>query len=312
MNTEIIKLDDILEKKDSEKNAVAIGFFDGVHIGHKKLLNQMVSYAKSAKVPSIIFTFDNSPKQILCPDLFKGYLNERNEKLTILKQFNSSKIVTAKFSLDFAKINYNDFIKKILVDKLNAGYVFVGYNFTFGANREGNVNLLRKELSKYGINCFIMEQCKVNGEAVSSSAIKSYVEQGDFLNANLLLGREFAYGGIVEHGDARGRTMGFPTANLPLKNTVKVLPPNGVYACFTDTEGKTYPSVVNMGVRPTFDRKIHLLEAHLIGYSGNLYDQAIRVRFVKMLRPEIKFQSMDELISQIATDKEAATKILSA
>ena len=142
--------------------------------------------------------------------------------------------------------------------------------------------------------------------------IKNAIEEGNFDVANTLLGREFAYGGTVEHGDARGRTMGFPTANLPLKDTLKVLPPNGVYACFTDTETGIFPSVVNMGFRPTFDRNIHLLEAHLIGFSGNLYDQAIRVRFVKMLRPEIKFHSMNELISQIATDKDAATKILSA
>lgn len=310
MSTEITRLENVSPTADIDANAVAIGFFDGVHFGHKKLLNQMQNFALSNKLKTVVFTFDNSPKQLLCPDLFKGYLTERNEKFSLLKKFNISKIVTTKFDLNFANINYKDFVKKILIDKLNANAVFVGYNFTFGSNREGNANLLKKELSNYGIKCFIVEQCKINGEAVSSSAIRATIEEGNFDKANLFLGREFAFGGTVEHGDARGRTMGFPTANLPLKDTFKVLPPNGVYACYTDTTTGTYPSVVNMGFRPTFDKDIHLLEAHLIDFSGNLYDQAIRVRFVKKLRPEIKFHSMDELIEQISTDKNATIKLL--
>jgi riboflavin kinase/FMN adenylyltransferase len=186
----------------------------------------------------------------------------------------------------------------------------VGFNFCFGAKRSGNAKMLSELLNSKGRDCRIIEPVKINGEIVSSSIIREAVAQGDFVRANTFLGRESAFSGEVVHGDHRGRQMGFPTANLLLEKSEKILPPNGVYACYADTPKGSFKAMVNVGIRPTFNRSGHLLEAHLFDFDDDLYHRTIRIRFVKRIREEKKFPDMNRLIKQLRRDQASAQGIL--
>ena len=300
----------LTEKINLDSTAVALGFFDGVHLGHMELIGRMLAYAKSQNLPSIVFTFDKSPKQVLEQD-FDGYLTTPREKFELLSEIGPDKVCYIPFTKDFASMSKEDFVKEILVDKLNAKAVFAGFNFCFGINKSGNSENLKKELNKYNRECHIIEPVKdENNMTISSSAIRQIVRNGDIPLANSLLGRKLSFSGKVVHGDHRATGMGFPTANLLLENCQKCLPPNGVYACYVDTSNGTYPSIVNIGYRPTFNKNTHLLEAHLCNFTGDLYGKEIRVKFLKSMRPEIKFPSMGALIAQIEKDRQSMMEII--
>lgn len=298
------------DKLDFNSNVVAIGFFDGVHIGHMELIGKMIKYAKSKNLHSLIFTFDKSPKQILEQD-FDGYLTTPKEKFELLSELGADNVAYIPFTKEFASLSKERFVKEILIDKLNAQAVFVGFNFCFGNNKSGNSSDLRNELNRYNRECHIVEPVKdENNNTISSSTIRHIVRNGDIPLANSLLGRRLSFTGKVVHGDHRATEMGFPTANLLLENSQKCLPPNGVYACYADTSNGTYPAIVNIGYRPTFNKSTHLLEAHLCNFNGDLYGKEIRVRFLKSVRPEIKFPSMGALVAQIEKDRQTIMKLL--
>lgn len=293
------------DKIDFKSSAVAVGFFDGIHIGHMELIGKMISYAKSKNLNSVIFTFDKSPKEILNQD-FDGYLTTPDEKFELLSELGADIVCYIPFTTEFACLTKEEFVKEFLIEKLKANAVFVGFNFSFGVNKSGNSKDLKNELSLYDCECHIIEPVKdENNNIISSSSIRQIIRNGDIPLANKLLGRKLSFFGKVIHGDHRATGMGFPTANLLLENSKKCLPPNGVYACFVDTTMGTYPSIVNIGYRPTFNKNTHLLEAHLCNFEGNLYGKEIRVRFLKAMRPEIKFPSMGALIAQIEKDRQA-------
>ena len=298
------------DTQDFTPSVVAIGFFDGVHLGHLELIGKMLAYANSRQLPSIIFTFDQSPKQVLNQD-FDGYLTTPKEKFQLLSEIGADKVCYIPFTKDFANLSKEAFVKEILIDKLNAQAVFVGFNFCFGVNKSGNSENLKEELYKYNRECHIIDPVKdKDNMTISSSAIRQIVRNGDITLANNLLGRNLSFSGKVVHGDHRATGMGFPTANLLLENSQKCLPPNGVYACYVDTANGTYPSIVNIGYRPTFNKNTHLLEAHLCNFTGNLYGKEIRVKFLKSMRPEIKFPSMGALIAQIEKDRQTMMEII--
>ena len=295
----------ILSDQIDFKPSVAIGFFDGVHLGHMELITQMVVYSKKLNLNSIIFTFDKSPKQVLNQD-FDGYITTTEEKFELLSELGADNICYIPFTRDFASLTKENFVKEILINKLNSKSVFVGFNFCFGNGRSGNPDNLKTELNKYDCNCHIIESVKSDeGSVISSSTIRQIIRNGNIIQANKLLGRKLSFTGNVVHGDHRATSMGFPTANLILENSQKCLPPNGVYACYVDTSVGTFPSIVNIGYRPTFNKTTYLLEAHLCNFEGDLYGKEIRVRFLKAMRPEIKFPSMGALIAQIEKDRQS-------
>ena len=270
----------------------------------------MINFAKTKGLSSVIFTFDKAPKKIL-GQIFDGYLTTPEEKFDILTQTGVDEICYAPFTTDFANQSCEAFVKDILIDKLKAKAVFVGFNFSFGANKSGNSEFLKSELDKYGVECIILNPVTVEEIGiVSSSTIRGALKCGEIAKANKLLGRKFSFTGEVIHGDHRATEMGFPTANLLLKDSEKCLPPNGVYACYADTADGTYPAIVNIGYRPTFNKDTYLLEAHLCNYSGNLYGKTIRIRFLKGMRPEIKFPNMGALIQQIEKDRQALLNLM--
>lgn len=289
---------------------VGMGTFDGVHIGHQQLISQIIQCARKKNLPATIFTFDHSPRKYLTPRVFQGYLTTPHEKFQLLQATGVDYVIFRPFDEAFAAVKHNDFISEIVVEKLQAETVFVGFNFSFGAGRNGNPEILKHELQRHGRDCVIIPPVSLENEIISSSLIRAAVADGDFARANQFLGREASFSGKVVHGDHRGRQMGFPTANLKLEESLKVLPPNGVYACFADTTTGSFPAIVNIGFRPTFNRPNHLLEAHLLNFSGDLYHQIIRVRFVERIRDEIRFPDMQSLIGQIENDKNRCIEIL--
>lgn len=298
------------ENMNNQPTVVALGFFDGVHIGHLELIRQTVDYANKNNLKSVVYTFDKAPKKVLGQN-FDGYLTNLNEKFEILAKTGIDEICYVPFTTEFAGTSPESFVKDYLIEKLNPQVVFVGFNFSFGANKAGNSEFLMNELSKYGKECKIVSPVSVDGiGVVSSSIIRGALKCGDIQKANQLLGRKFAFTGEVVHGDHRATEMGFPTANLLLSDSQKCLPPNGVYACYADIEEGTYPAIVNIGYRPTFNKDTYLMEAHLCNYKGDLYGKVIRIRFLKSMRPEIKFPNMGALINQIEKDRQALLNLM--
>lgn len=289
---------------------LGIGTFDGVHLGHRQLITEIIQYSRQHRLPAVIFTFDHSPRKFLSPRIFKGYLTTPEEKFSLLLGSGVDFVVFRPFDKEFSLISHTDFVKKVLIDQLQAASVLVGFNFNFGAGRAGNAQTLSSELNRFGCKCRIIQPVMLDGQVVSSSIIREAVAAGDFSRANRFLGREACFSGEVVHGDHRGRVMGFPTANLQLEDSLKILPPNGVYACFVDTPEGSYPAIVNIGVRPTFDLRKHLLEAHLLDFNGDLYHRTIRIRFVKRIREEKCFPDMQSLCSQIHLDIAACRQYL--
>ncbi|HNX75590.1 MAG TPA: bifunctional riboflavin kinase/FAD synthetase [Candidatus Rifleibacterium sp.] len=281
---------------------LGIGTFDGVHLGHRQLITEIISTARELNLPAVIFTFDHSPRKFLSPEIFKGYLTTPEEKFSLLIGTGVDHVVFRPFDEAFAAVSHEEFVNKVLVQQLQAMVTFVGFNFCFGARRVGTAEMLAHALAAQGRNCQIIEPVKVGYEVVSSSIIRDAVAAGDFARANRFLGREASFSGEVVHGDHRGRIMGFPTANLKLETSQKILPPNGVYACYADTPSGSFPAIVNIGVRPTFERSNHLLEAHLLAFNGDLYHRTIRIRFVQRIREEKRFPDMQSLIDQISRD----------
>jgi riboflavin kinase/FMN adenylyltransferase len=289
---------------------LGIGTFDGVHLGHRSLIENIINCSKETGLPAVIFTFDHSPRKYLNPEVFKGYLTTPAEKFSLLLGTGVDYVVFRPFDQEFSQVSYQDFVSDIICDSLDARITFVGFNFCFGAGRSGTADMLAYILRQNGRECRIIEPVKVEGEIVSSSIIRQAVAEGDFVRANRFLGRESSFSGAVVHGDHRGRQMGFPTANLQLEESEKILPPNGVYACYADTPKGSFKAMVNVGIRPTFNRSNHLLEAHLLGFSGDLYHRTIRIRFVKRIREEKKFPDMNSLTEQIQRDQQTTERIL--
>jgi len=289
---------------------LGLGTFDGFHLGHRALLSELIGQAREKRLPAVIFSFDHPPRRILHPEGFLGELTTPEEKFSLLLASGVDWVVFRPFDRIFSRTSPADFICSEILGQLQAKFVCVGFNFHFGYDRQGCAESLCNDLAGAGSSCLVIPAVEVGGLTVSSTRIREAIAEGKLELANRLLGREANFSGVVIHGDHRGRAMGFPTANLDLEGTAKVLPPRGVYLCMVDTPMGSHHSLVNIGIRPTF-QKIHaILEAHLLDFQGDLYHHTIRVRFQKRLRSEIKFPSQAALIEQIQIDLKQARQMI--
>ncbi len=288
--------------KNKDGLAVALGTFDGFHSGHKMVIDKArLSVGKSA-----VLLFDQHPQKVL----FKkspGELITETQRNKLLKSW-SVEPITVSFS-EIMSLSYEEFFYKILVEKLGATALSCGFNYRFGANAKGNPENLRELCEKQGIELFVSDAVLFEGEPVSSTRIRSLIKQGDIESANAMLGREFSYDFLVVHGDARGRTIDSPTINQFFTEDF-IVPQYGVYASYSIIDGKKYPSVTNVGVRPTIEgTSKERSETNIIGFEGDLYDKQISVQLLKKIREEMKFSGLDELRAQIARDREVSKKI---
>ena len=293
----------------SHKNAIIlVGNFDGVHLGHQKLFLLAKKYKKKYSLKIGVLTFEPMPKMYFNDKLKNFRISSLNQKINLLNDLNVDFIITKKFNKQFSKTKSTIFIKKILGKKLKPKFIFVSNNFRFGNKREGNVKQLIKYEFLCGYKVIKPQPLLINKKIASSSQIRNLLEKGKLEKANIILNRKWSINGKVQQGKKLGKKIGFPTANIDIKNYVLACP--GVYAVKAKKQkSKKYiKGIANLGYRPTFNGKKILLEVHLFNFSGNLYDKDLLVEFLKFIRKEKKFKSVDQLKKQIKIDLLVAKK----
>lgn len=299
-------IDDI---RIEEKTAVALGNFDGIHIGHAEILKCALESARDKGLKSLCYTFSNHPfnfimhREATDPEATKLICAE-DDKIAMLEDMGFDYLVNVPFDEVTMKMHAHDFFEGILVKKLNAAVISVGFNYTYGTRAEGKVEDLMVEGATNGIEVHVHDAVMYGNQVVSSTLIRQTIAAGDMAKAEVLLGRPYSFSGVVEHGKSVGRQQGFPTVNI-VPRADRALPPRGVYAAITTIEGVDYKSIVNVGIQPTFNGDTTKIESHLFGFSGDAYDKTIIVSLKKFIRPEMKFASSEELYEQIKKDCEA-------
>ncbi|MGH9788613.1 MAG: bifunctional riboflavin kinase/FAD synthetase, partial [Candidatus Acidiferrales bacterium] len=279
---------------------VTIGNFDGVHLGHRAILDRVVVEARARQGAALVLSFDPHPSRVLAPDRAPRLLTTPEQKLALLETAGIEAIVFAPFTLEFSRLSPQKFVEQVLHRRLGAAAVCIGANFRFGHRQAGDAALLAALAKQLGIAVHVVEPVVVQGEVASSSTIRRLVSEGDVRAAARLLGRPFALTGGVQRGEGRGRQLGFPTLNFVPEQ--ECLPPNGVYVTETVASGRAHPSATNVGIRPTFDGQRLLVESHLLDFSDSLQPARLEVHFHDRLRDEMRFPSADALKAQIADD----------
>lgn len=290
---------------------VTIGNFDGVHCGHREIIHRVKMRASERGLPSVVYTFVPHPVKLLAPHLAPPLINTYQQKRAILASIGVDMLVEEPFDHTFAAYSPEQFVSDVLHRRLGAQEIFVGFDFTFGRGGKAGVDALAS-LSQPHIQVHVVPPLSFEGIVASSTKIREFVLEGQMEGARLLLHRYFYLDGVVVPGFQRGRTLGFPTANLQLEQ--ELLPARGVYASWIETQqGEILPGVTNIGIRPTFDHNQNIsVETHIFDFSRDLYDQTLRVHFAKRLRPEQTFSSVDMLQTQIQLDIVAAQEYLSS
>lgn len=290
-------------KKDGRPLVLALGNFDGIHRGHRRLLDYVVAQSKKMRGKAAVFTFQQHPQHILHPEHAPENLQSSGQKMKFLKSIGIELCFFQKFDREFSKLSAERFVEKILVKQLGVREICLGYNARFGQGRQGDADLLRKLGARFGFEVFQAEPVVRRGSPVSSTAVREALRHGKIKMVSELLGRHWSLEGKVIRGDGRGRQLGFPTANVDAGSFVR--PAKGVYAARVriGSEKKLHDAVVNVGVRPSFVGSAGVcVEAHLLKFKSNLYGKKIEVFFIKQLRLEKKFGSADLLKQQIRKD----------
>jgi riboflavin kinase/FMN adenylyltransferase len=301
--------------------AIALGNFDGVHLGHQRLLGTAVAAAARLRGDSVVFTFEPHPSQILCPDLAPQLITSRARKLELIAAAGIGVCVVERFTRELACLPPEAFLDEILTGALGAAEIIVGYDFSYGRNAAGTAASLGAYARAHDIAATIVDPVTVSGEVASSSKVRYFADRGNLDGVRLLLGRDLDVDGVVVRGAGRGKTIGVPTANLAI-DAAQLLPRPGVYAVrprLLDGEapGPALAGVANLGTNPTFrgadgDAGALSLEVHLFDFTGDLYDRRLRVAFAARLRPEHAFPSVDALVAQIRADAAHAREVLAA
>lgn len=286
---------------------VTLGVFDGLHLGHQAIVNQVVERALLVGAMPTLITFDPHPRQFLRPETAPPLLHTFQQKMEGLRHLGMGQVVVLPFDAELARLTAEEFVRKFLLDGLKAREVYLGRGFAFGHNRQGNIELLRQLSTKYGFLADEVPEVQLRRHRISSTMIRRLLKAGRVNLARRMLGRPYGIEGVVTRGRGVGRELLLPTANLEIQN--RVLPVDGVYVTLTLVAGVWRRSVTNIGKRPTFGGDLESkVEAHLIDFDGDLYDQTIRVRVLHHLRGEKRFANVDELRAQIARDRDRAVR----
>lgn len=302
------KLSEAKGHLEGKRTAVALGTFDGVHIGHQSIIGKAVDLAKENDLVSVVYTFSNHPLTVVAPDRAPMQIGDSISKAVYLEEMGVDILLNISFNDKLAKQSPEEFLQ-LLQQNLRPRFVVTGPNFSFGYKGKGNPRMLVRVGGDYGFQAEIGKAVQLDGHMVSSTKIRQLIESGDLDSVNEYLGRYFCFGGRVVHGDHRGRTIGFPTANLAIPAGRAMLP-SGAYSAFVLLDGKKYQGIANVGSNPTFEGCSHRLEVHILDFSGDIYDRAITVEFVSRLRGEIKFSGIEALVQQLHRDEAQARTLL--
>lgn len=287
---------------------VALGNFDGVHLGHQAVLDRAKKEAKRIDCPVVAATFWPHPRSVLGAGAPPGLLTDVEGRREALLRCGADDVRAIRFDLDLSRKSPEEFVADVLVGELGARLVVVGENFRFGYKASGDFEDLRRIMRDHGGDAYAVE-VRGNGGEISSTRIRSLLQEGDVAGAAKLLGRPYAVRGEVVVGDRRGRTIGFPTANVRPEPAV-IVPATGVYACFVRVGEKNYAACTNVGVAPTFERGEKKIEAHILDFEGDLYGQVVDVLFLQRIRGERRFSGVEELKAQIGHDVEEARRVV--
>ncbi len=281
--------------------AVALGKFEGLHLGHQLLLNEIKKQKKEG-LNSVVFTFDRPPRAVITGDSQYIQIFTKEERRLFLERQNIDVMIEHPFTRDFANLTPEQFIEDVLVKKVDAKVIVVGCDFHFGKKRSGNINNLKAGEDKYGYRLVVLEKVQDQGKEISSTRIRKLVEYGRMEEAADLLGRNYSVYGEVVHGRALGRTINIPTINQ-IPDKIKLLPPNGVYVSLVHIGEKVYRGVTNIGVKPTVESvPLKGVETHIFDFDGDLYGQDVEVELIHFHRAELRFDSIDALKDQMADD----------
>lgn len=280
---------------------VALGNFDGVHIGHRVLLDRLLEKGKDSGLSTLVFTFKQHPQNVLLTRNKIPLIYPPEKKKDIILKLGIDMVEMVDFTQKFAMLEPEEFFEKFLLNRYNIKYVVVGFNYRFGRGGKGNVSLLKQIGDRYGFEVQVVDPVITNGEVVSSSLIRKLISIGDIKSANRLLGRKYTVNGKVVKGKGRGKEMGFPTANIELPPGI-LYPSRGVYITITNLENASMISLTNVGINPTFSGNKLVIETYIPGFKGNLYDKYIEVEFLERIRDEKKFENKEELVKQIEMD----------
>ena len=288
---------------------LAIGVFDGVHRGHQAVISTSADHAAASNGTPVVVTFDPHPEKVLRPQAAPHLLSATQHKIALIRALGVEHLLIITFDKQFAATEPEDFVQKLVIHSKPLREICVGHEWSFGKNRRGNLDLLKKLGAKFNFDVVGIPPVKINGAVVSSTAIRQAIEKGDLAKAAEMLGREYTILGTVTRGDNLGKKIGFPTANLSAHS--EQFPPNGVYVAEARIDGELYRGVINLGIRPTVNsgKSERVLEIHLFDFNRDIYGHDVEVRFLKFLRSEKKFQDLDTLVQQIRQDVEQARQL---
>ena len=307
MNEELLK---IFGSEIPNHSAIAIGAFDGLHRGHQHILNNMITYARENELTSAVILFDPLPREFFSGLGYNDRILLRAEQEPMLYEMGINKVIYLPFSQSIADITPEDFISSMQF-VFHCDRLFMGADHVLGKGGTGTTAVLTKLGEKYGFSTEIIEKDWMDGGVISSTRIRELLHAGNITEAKHLLGYPFFFSNEIIHGDARGRTLGFPTLNIKIPDG-KLRLPNGVYATYSDLDGKRYSAVTNIGIRPTFGLEEHgvFVETYLLNTNGDFYGDELKLEFIEMLREEIKFDTAEALKEQIDRDIDKANNIL--
>ncbi len=301
------------EKNYSQKenSIITVGTFDGLHLGHRKILETLVSKGTQLNLRKTVITFEPHPRLVLKNKHKKEIklLSTINEKLLFFELLGIDTVFIINFTEGFSKTPAINFYENYLLDTIGLKYLIIGYDHTFGKDREGNYETVRMLSEKYNFGFSRISEFRINDEIVSSTVIRNLINNYDLEKASTFLGRNYSFNGKVVYGDRRGKTLGFPTANIEVEDKNKLIPPDGVYAVKVIVTGEEYIGMMNIGVRPTVNKKLNelkqekFIEVHILNFDKDIYDAIITIEFIKFIRNEKKFESITELIEQLKKDK---------
>jgi len=292
-------------------SVVTDGMFDGVHLGHHQILQKVVQESRRLALPSVLLTYWPHPRHVLSPEQEKlQLLTSLDEKTELIAAQGIDYLLILSFSREFSQLTHQDFVKNILVEGLHTKKLIVGYDHRFGKNRLGDFEYLKLAGSTYGFEVREIGKQEVEQIAVSSTKIRYSIKNHLVESASHFLGRPYSLQGIVVEGDKKGRTIGFPTANIKPDDENKLIPADGVYATRAWLNNVPYSSMTNIGMRPTVNGKDHRIETHIIDFDENLYGKMIKLDFISPIREEMKFSGLTELKEQLGHDQEMALKLL--
>ena len=301
-----------LENLPAFKNAViTIGTFDGVHLGHQKLISRINELAVQYDGESIIVTFHPHPRLVIFPgDTSLKLLNTTEEKVELLSHYKVDNVVVVPFSRDFSEQDAEAYISDFLVKSFHPSYIVIGYDHRFGKDRAGDFSLLDRCKKQYGYELEAISKEMLDDIAISSSKIRHHLQEGNVALANDLLGHRYTLGGIVVKGLQNGRKLGFPTANIQVSDTNKLIPGTGIYAVRVRYNELIYNGMLSIGYNPTFDGEVQTIEVNILDFDKDIYGETLTLEFIDFIRHEKKFETIDELITAIENDKVEIQKLL--